>query len=603
MKKFSKRLLKFSGATAFSFYSIHFLYTNNYLFSVKYNDIHKDHLNSNPNSNQYLSPYNRNKNNNLNDFNHENKDKTDIFTSPDSHFNSLSYKIERNLILPIVKVTEGTIRFSRAMFYMSKLAQRYMTLQYLYPTKYDINGDEIADPDVDEKWIIAHHKGANDILTLCIKNGGIFIKFGQYISTMHYIIPEIYCETLDVLKDRAPPISIESVSKSIYEELGGGIHDFFKEFDRSPIAAASVAQVHRAVTWDGREVAVKVQYPSVRMNFDVDTFTLDVLVKLTSILFPAWNFTSIAPHVKQDLYGELDFEHERDNARRAALHFSHRKDVHIPIVYDDLTTKRILTTEFIHGFKITDVENLKKQNISINEAVHIMLDSFAEQIFIHGHLHADPHAGNHMIRRNPQKNHVQIVILDHGLYQEITNEFRIEFCKLWKSLIVHDDIYLNQFCSKYNISDPELFSAMMLMRTYDHSIAFSSTLKKKDFEDLKDILKYQMDRMITILTKCPREMLLIFRNLTILRSINIDLGASVNRLRINGEVANRGITTNDTVNFIDKFKLWIDNFLFQYWILRQTFIAYIFEKWIQFGIFIGFIPNVTNLQEEVVLVG
>jgi ubiquinone biosynthesis protein len=259
-------------------------------------------------------------------------------------------------------------------------------------------------------WELQHQRSANRVLETAASLGGALIKACQFASTRPDLLPAIYIRTLAPLQDRMPPRSWKEIEKAITRELGRRPIEAFAEIEHEPTAAASIAQVHRARLHDGREVAVKVQYPDIINLVATDLTVLEQIVKAINRLAPTIQLQPIVDYLQETLPLELDFVREAEamTSLRAAL--AHRDDVLVPTVIPDLSTAHLLVMEYIHGIKITDREALEQAGISLHEVAHLLNDVYAEQMLQLGILHADPHPGNLFVQPGPR-----LVLLDHGL--------------------------------------------------------------------------------------------------------------------------------------------------------------------------------------------
>jgi predicted unusual protein kinase regulating ubiquinone biosynthesis (AarF/ABC1/UbiB family) len=184
----------------------------------------------------------------------------------------------------------------------------------------------------------------------------------------------------------------------------------FAEIEREPVAAASIAQVHRARLHDGREVAVKVQYPDIENLVATDLTVLEQIVKAIARLAPAIQLQPIVDYLKETLPLELDFEHEAESMTSLRTALAHRPDALVPASLPELSTEHLLVMEYIEGIKITDREALEQAGISPHEVAQLLNDLYADQMLHLGILHADPHPGNLRVQPGPR-----LVLLDHGL--------------------------------------------------------------------------------------------------------------------------------------------------------------------------------------------
>jgi predicted unusual protein kinase regulating ubiquinone biosynthesis (AarF/ABC1/UbiB family) len=259
-------------------------------------------------------------------------------------------------------------------------------------------------------WQLQHQRSANRVLETAASLGGVLIKACQFASTRPDLLPVVYIRTLAPLQDHMPPRSWSEIEKAITRELGRRPQDVFAQIEREPVAAASIGQVHRARLHDGRQVAVKVQYPDITNLVATDLAVLEQIVKAIARLAPAIQLQPIVDYLQETLPLELDFEHEAASMSSLRTALAHRDDVLVPAVEPDLCTERLLVMEYIDGIKITDREALEQAGISPHEVARLLNDLYADQMLHLGILHADPHPGNLLVQPGPR-----LVLLDHGL--------------------------------------------------------------------------------------------------------------------------------------------------------------------------------------------
>ena len=261
-----------------------------------------------------------------------------------------------------------------------------------------------------EDWGLTHRRGAGRLLDSAEALGGTLIKAGQFASTRPDLLPAAYVEHLSSLQDRVPPQPLAVIEEALVRDLGRPLSEVFSEFEREPIAAASIAQVHRARLRDGRLVAVKVQYPGVAALVEADLDALEAIFGAVARLEPGIRLQPIADYLRWTLPLELDFCREAEAIEDLRDALSDRDDVLVPGVVGGLTTKRLLVMELVEGVKVTDKEALSRTGIEPREVADLLMDAYADQLFRRGILHADPHPGNLLVQPGPR-----LVLLDHGL--------------------------------------------------------------------------------------------------------------------------------------------------------------------------------------------
>jgi len=284
-----------------------------------------------------------------------------------------------------------------------------------------------------EDWELAHRRGAGRLLDAAEALGGTLIKAGQFASTRPDLLPTPYVEELFSLQDRVPPQPYAVIEEAVARELRRPVPEIFSEFEREPIAAASIAQVHRARLADGREVAVKVQYPGVAALIEADLAALEAIFRAVARLEPQIQLQPIADYLRWTLPLELDFRREAAAIEDLRSALSDRDDAVVPGVVDNLTTGRLLVMDLVKGVKITDKEALSRAGIEPREVAALLMDVYADQLFERGVLHADPHPGNILVQPGPR-----LVLLDHGLTLALEPSFIVALERMVGAMRIGD---------------------------------------------------------------------------------------------------------------------------------------------------------------------
>src|SRR5215218_779366 len=273
---------------------------------------------------------------------------------------------------------------------------------------------------LEEDWELQHRRGAGRVLDAAAALGGTLIKAAQFASTRPDLLPAAYTESLSELQDRVPPQPWTAIEGAVAHDIGRALSEVFEEFDHAPIASASIAQVHRARLKDGREVAVKVQYPGIGSLMEADLVALESIFGAISRLEPSLRLQPILNYLQWTLPLELDFRREAKAMTNLKEALAHRDDVLVPEVIEGLNTERLLVMEFIGGVKTTDREGLLEAGIEPQQVAELLVDVYAEQLFQGSIFHADPHPGNLFVQPGPEG--PVLVLLDHGLTVSVSPE-------------------------------------------------------------------------------------------------------------------------------------------------------------------------------------
>ncbi|MEZ4366066.1 MAG: AarF/UbiB family protein [Kofleriaceae bacterium] len=268
------------------------------------------------------------------------------------------------------------------------------------------------------RWAKIHRRNARRMYKGFVSLRGVYIKLGQILSIMGTFLPKEYTEELEGLQDEVPAQPYKVVAKSVRAALGKDPTELFAKFSQTPIAAASLGQVHEAFSADGERLAVKVLYPNVATIIKIDLKVLGWALRVYRTFIAIQQIDRVHAQLADMLHRETDLENEARCIARMSENFAGDPDVLFPRVIPELTTTTVMTMTFMEGVKITKKDALAKLELS-PEAVAIKLtQTFYKQLFIDRFFHADPHPGNFFVQRGPE-GQPRIVVLDLGSASEV----------------------------------------------------------------------------------------------------------------------------------------------------------------------------------------
>ncbi len=300
------------------------------------------------------------------------------------------------------------------------------------PTRWDkLRG---RDPGARD-WSGIHQRNAEQIFRTAMRLRGLLIKVCQVAGTRSDVFPPQYVRTLSKAQDRVPPRAFEVVRAVVEAELEKPLDAVFASFAPEPIASASLAQVHRARLRDGRDVAVKVQYPDIEHIVRTDLASLRRICIIYERFDPQpLALLPLVDELQEHLALELDFRREAENADRIRALFANDKRVVIPVIDYAHSSRRVLTMELVSGIKVNDKDAIIAAGIDPREVVQVLTSLWNQMIMAYGFFHADPHPGNVFVQPGPR-----FVILDFGLAKQLPRGFGLGLFELMFSMMTQNE--------------------------------------------------------------------------------------------------------------------------------------------------------------------
>jgi ubiquinone biosynthesis protein len=388
----------------------------------------------------------------------------------------------------------------------------------------------------------ANLKNARRIYRAIGELQGLFIKVGQLISIMTNFLPEVFRTELEGLQDKVPPRSYDAIERRFREEFDGrSPKELFAEFNETPIASASIGQVHMARLPGGHHVAVKVQYPDIARIVRSDLRALRRIFSLIERFIPYQGLDMVYQEIRSIILAELDFTREARNVEEIATNFQGQSDVDFPKVIWELSTRAVLTTEYIDGVKVNDLRGLEKLNIDRTRLARLVIETYCQQIFHHGVYHADPHPGNILVRGGPS-----IAFVDFGAVAQVSEGMRRGILTLLQGAINRDTSKIVDSLREMGFiahrSDPKVYERVV---DYFHG-RFQEEVKLESFslqdikfdpqqglENLADLRRMDISlRDISSTFHVPKEWIMLERTILLLMGLCTELDPDLNPMDV-----------------------------------------------------------------------
>ncbi|KAL4923502.1 ABC1 kinase family protein [Aspergillus undulatus] len=550
-----------------------------------------------------------------------------------------------------LSLATGTAYVLDTQFYASSLTRtaRTFSLGLLVALDYKINFR--PNPPLAASIADVHGRNAQRLSDLLRHNGGLYLKIGQAIAMQSAILPPEFQKMFARMFDDAPQNDWKDVEKVIREDFGKSAEEVFGVsfsgdpemgvMERTARASASVAQVHWARLTDGREVAIKIQKREIARQIQWDLWAFKVVTWIYSRVFDL-PFYSLVPYVSERLFLETDFTIEADNSENMAKFVAGesrlRDRVYIPKVYRELSSKRVMTAEWIEGIRLWDKDSITRTwrggwrqgspgcggtpldypktskatprnsslkikpernewrgrngrgglGLSLKEVMTTMVDLFSAQMFLWGLVHCDPHPGNIFIRRKPN-GHSELVLIDHGLYIHMEPEFRHQYSRFWKALLTFDNDTIGSIVKDWGVNNADIFASATLMKPYrGGNLSTQQGIEKlskaeraQRHYEMQQASRKAVREILGDEDKWPRQLIFIGRNLRIVQGNNQFLGSPVNRIKITGLWASRALVESPDLPVLEKVRNLGRHLLFRF-VLFSSDVFFYFTKVRQF---------------------
>nr|AWJ66129.1 ubiquinone biosynthesis monooxygenase UbiB [uncultured bacterium] len=362
---------------------------------------------------------------------------------------------------------------------------------------------------------------------VCEELGTTFIKFAQIASNRPDLLPEELIEEMVKFQDDALPVPVPTIKEILKEEYERPLEELFEEIDYTPLASASMAQVHRARLIGGKEVVLKIQRPEIVDTIETDIIILKQLVRVIENYFP--HYASFQPMelvkmFEKSIHKELNFKLEMANLQQFQSNFAGHEDIYTPRGFPEFSTQRILCMEYIDGVKITDLEALAKIGLSGPDLALKGINLYFIQVFDHGFFHADPHPGNIFVLKNKD-----ICFIDYGMMGQVVDSDKELLADLLLAVYDRDVDDLKRALLHFSWKEQQIDEKML---EYD-IIEFFSNYSDITLESIdgNEIIAALNSLFFEYKIKVPSNMLLLLKALVIIEGVGLHLDPHYNIIK------------------------------------------------------------------------
>ena len=383
-----------------------------------------------------------------------------------------------------------------------------------------------SDKSYNTKISKLHEKNAVRVKTTILELNGLFIKVGQLLSNLSAVLPKSYATILESLQDSTPHSQFDIIQKSIENQLEDSVDNLFQEIEHTPIASASIGQVHRATLKTGEQVVVKIQHPYIKDLAIIDLDIIEKIHKKITRFFEIKGLDHAFEQVKLMIYEELDYNKEAQSMFTIKENCKEIDEVLIPKVYTEYCSSQILVSEFVDGVKITNTKQLDEWEVDRNQLMEKLVYSYCEMILNHGIYHADPHPGNLMVNKEGK-----LVFIDFGAVGELKEEMRVGIPAFLQAIISEDDEKVMKslqemgFVGKGKEKDK---ATKKIIEALAEFLQDAISLESINFDTIKQSNMYKLQKELSIkeLTSSldvPKDWILLERTLLLLYGISTNI--------------------------------------------------------------------------------